>query len=520
MTSSGIQYPVISSLGKPSSVYTGKAIVAAALCSVDVDAGEDVIADSTWREGGYTRHFVKSLQLSAKGKYETLKIANAGLDYCYSNFEFNGVKLKDVVVDMKSRPSFHTAVVKGNQKRASFDVPVGGENISQAQLLRTLKKWKKKGVAEPEAVDAVERFLNNQEDYCKYLKANHLFVVMGAGAAMGPFEILLKLGLSVVAIDLDRPAIWERLIKAAENSPGTLYYPVRTMQDGQTVPGCNLMTDIVDVSKWLGTLLPQYNMTLGNYAYVDGQNFVKIVLAMDFISKTVYEHRAKDSKCSLAYLCSPTDAFFWPTPAIKQSKQMYANRSYSDAAASMVSIQRFCQSNEGSQAPPAFGHRIIECFVTQQGPNYALAKRIQHWRALVARNLFGVSVSTNVAPSSSTASVTSNTLLAAAYEGTKNFPPLEIFEPGTSNSLMTAMLIEDICNTESVAHSNVPLEHPLYLFSSGAWHGGFWRCPYKLSSIVEYAALFGLSKRYEGFLWIALGIGLISAKRVYHRSRL
>ena len=39
------------------------------------------------------------------------------------------------------------------------------------------------------------------------------FVLLGAGSAMGPFEVLMSLGANVVAIDLDRPFIWKRLIE-------------------------------------------------------------------------------------------------------------------------------------------------------------------------------------------------------------------------------------------------------------------------------------------------------------------
>ena len=51
----------------------------------------------------------------------------------------------------------------------------------------------------------------------------------------------------------------------------------------------------------------------------------------------------------------------------------------------------------------------------RQGPNYALAKRLQSWRAMVAR-ADGQPVSINVAPATATASVVSNPQFAAAYE--------------------------------------------------------------------------------------------------------
>ena len=39
---------------------------------------------------------------------------------------------------------------------------------------------------------------------------------------------------------------------------------------------------------------------------------------------------------------------------------------------------------------------LIQCVIGPQGPNYLLAKRIQHWRAIKARFVDGITVSSNV----------------------------------------------------------------------------------------------------------------------------
>ena len=78
----------------------------------------------------------------------------------------------------------------------------------------------------------------------------------------------------------------------------------------------------------------------------------------------------------------------------------------------------------------------------QQGPNYALAKRLQRWRATRARD-DGVTVSLNVAPPTRTRSVVKNRALAAAYAGAHRFG-IEVFEPATSNTLMAALLVHDL----------------------------------------------------------------------------
>ena len=66
------------------------------------------------------------------------------------------------------------------------------------------------------------------------------------------------------------------------------------------------------------------------------------------------------------------------------------------------------------------GPGIADAIVSQQGPNYLLAKRIQRWRATSARSE-GATVSLTVAPPTRTRSVVKNRALAAAYAGAHRF---------------------------------------------------------------------------------------------------
>jgi hypothetical protein len=109
-----------------------------------------------------------------------------------------------------------------------------------------------------------------------------------------------------------------------------------------------------------------------------------------------------------------------------------------------------------------------------QGPNYALAKRMQHWRAIVARNN-GCIVSSNIAPSTSTASVVQNRTFAWAYEGMPYFKPYEIFAPETSNAVMSAILFSDLKDESSNANPAKKINNPNQLFEYGSFHGGKFR---------------------------------------------
>jgi len=151
---------------------------------------------------------------------------------------------------------------------------------------------------------------------------------------------------------------------------------------------------------------------------------------------------------------------------------------------------------------------ICDGLAIAQGPNYALAKRLQHWRCMLARHE-GSIVSTNIAPSTATASVIHNKQFAAAYGGMYLFVPMEIMLQETSNAVMGAILIHDFRNTKSVAHPNIKLSNPQQLFSSGAFHGGIWRMAYKMNSIGEIAALAYYVKNNYYILGI-VGVALVA----------
>merc|ERR1719377_85285 len=94
---------------------------------------------------------------------------------------------------------------------------------------------------------------------------------------------------------------------------------------------------------------------------------------------------------------------------------------------------------------------IVDAIVKEQGPNYILAKRLQHWRSVLSRSK-GCTVSTNIAPSTATQSVVSNKSFALAYKGMHYFRPMEIFNQETSNAVMGALLINDLRNPNSAAN--------------------------------------------------------------------
>ena len=108
---------------------------------------------------------------------------------------------------------------------------------------------------------------------------------------------------------------------------------------------------------------------------------------------------------------------------------------------STLSGQLFFKKNlhELIESDNTKSYGIADCLVIEQGPNYALAKRIQQWRATLARSE-GQRVSINIAPSTTTHSVTKNPLLKAAFNGASLFD-VEAFKPETTNAIMAALWI-------------------------------------------------------------------------------
>jgi len=259
-------------------------------------------------------------------------------------------------------------------------------------------------------------------------------------------------------------------------------------------------------------------MTVGSYAYLDGEAFVRVALAMDAVASTLIDRRGKDN-ISLAYLCSPTDVFMRPLETRRESERRWASRPLWMRLVNTMSGGEFCKPNVVSDKPIQSSEGaeldIIECSVSTQGPNYLLAKRLQHWRAMLARQA-GVVVSSNIAPATYTHSVTKAKLLKAAYDGTAPFG-IEIFPAETSNVVMTGALLDDVFNPQSPSRPDAALAHPMLLFSSGAWHGGMWTMVTSVPSSVVVSALIALSGEYRWQLLAGTATWILALRQLSAR---
>jgi hypothetical protein len=305
--------------------------------------------------------------------------------------------------------------------------------------------------------------------------------VLGAGAEMGPLIPLLRWGARLAAVDLPRPAIWSRVLGEARQRAGRLILPTPDGSADPATAGADLLADAPTIAGWLAEVAGGDQPVIGNYVYADGATNVRVSTAVDVLSTRLLGLRADTA---LAFLATPTDVFAVPGATVARSTQAYASRS---RTAKLVG--RPLRTLSGGRLlrrayAPGSDPGINDSLISQQGPNYALAKRLQRWRATVARR-DGVLVSLNVAPPTRTRSVVKNRALAAAYAGAHHFG-VEVFEPSTSNVLMAALLVHDLHTAGGPRHDE-PWEDEAY----AAVHGGLWSLPYAPRSILGMAALVG-----------------------------
>ena len=130
-----------------------------------------------------------------------------------------------------------------------------------------------------------------------------------------------------------------------------------------------------------------------------------------------------------AYLCTPTDVHVIPQAAHAAAKSQNGSLGPVNLLCKATgNLAMTLTSNVKPAVVAADGSSLylVDGLVNAQGPNYALAKRMQHWRAVVARQEYRCMVSSNIAPSTATASVVSNRLFAMAYGGMRFFRPMEV----------------------------------------------------------------------------------------------
>lgn len=491
VSATGVVFPVSNSdrMGdgvelRRSSAAFGRGVVSDALDSVDPAGAEAVLRDTGWRRD-YHRHFRRLVEVAVADPERAIRIARDGLASVAARMRWlpdGAAHDLDLIAAFQpdDRPPLEAEQVNGSGPREErLTLPYKGTRLEGATLLARLDQWVADGVVEPGVRTAVARLLDNPQ----WLDLRgRTFVVLGAGAEMGPLRSLLRWGADVVAVDLPRPGVWNSLLELMPDAAGSLIVPATGGSGDLTGrAGADLLHDLGRVGRFLESVRPaQGRLVLGNYVYADGGTNLRLSAATDALTTRLL------SGCdvALAYLATPTDTFVVPPEAVAQANAALDRAFLRRVRGPLRALSRGKLLQR--QYPPGEGPGISDSVVTQQGPNYLLAKRMHRWRAAAAA-ADGHLVSMNIAPPTRTRSVTKNRALAAAYAGAHRFG-IEVFDPATSNTLMAALLVHDLNTGGYAAKGDVWQAE-----AAGAVHGGLWRTAYDPRSALGIAAMLGVS---------------------------
>jgi hypothetical protein len=490
----GLQFPR-DARGKHSTTQTAKAIFAAALNLADPAAAQALAAEGDWRRR-YPQHVLQINRAQAADGGLALRMAQAALDQAHASFEFVRDNTTWPLAEAMSRGAqiagsgFQTLQLQGQgpAKPAPWVLPWQGRELQGDQARAVIDRWAHDGICEPGHAQALHRVLAHPEWFDL---SDRCVVLLGAGSEAGPLAWLARWRARIVAVDLPRPAIWQRIAQTIAAGNATLIAPVRV---GQPLDvdhaGADLLADTPEIAAWLCEQ-PEAALDIGAIAYLDGEKHVRVVMAMDAIASAVVAAKPASSRMTMA---TPTDAFTVPEAIAQAAMQRFEQRGVLQQAADKplwaLTGARWMKPHVKElidcRDPAGTRMGVVDALVIQQGPNYALAKRLQQWRATVAQAA-GQTVVFNVAPSTTTQSVVKNPALKAGFDGAHHFG-IEVFEPATTNALMAALWVHDLRTAPPV------FAHPLQALTHQANHGGLWRVGYLPRSALPLAALMGLMK--------------------------
>lgn len=493
----GIQF-VAGAGGERSTTQANKAICSAALAGVSPQAAQAVRDEAAWRKG-YPRHLRALTEASIASPDHARAVASAGLAAAWQQVECLRDGQATPFADALRQPqpaAIATVELQGQgpQTIEPWSLPYRGRQLQGAELRAQIARWEEAGIIEPSHARALVRVSEHPEWFDL---SDRTLVLLGAGSEAGPLAALARWRANIVAVDLPAPALWERISQTVSQGNARLIAPVcRPVPAGAPsaqwagLAGANLLTQTPEIAAWLiGLGLP---LDIGAIAYLDGEQHLRVSLAMDGIIATVSAARPDTT---LMYMATPAEVFAVPEETAHAAMRRLAELRPIGRLGSTIlrglSGGRMLQPHVTGLIDGGNGKRygIADGIIVEQGPNYALAKRLQQWRAISAR-LGGQRVAINVTPSTMTRSVIKNPALKAGYYGADIFG-IEIFEPETTRALMAALWVHDLRCRGCAADPASQLDHPLELLMDGANHGGLWRIGFLARSALPLAALVG-----------------------------
>lgn len=487
----GIQFSTRSGDQKPSTTPIAKQVMRAALETVQSPVIDQLDVEKNWRKN-YPIYFRALVEAGIHSVQNPLRIAQKGLETAQQLFIFNrdeqSTTLIDAMAKFQDQP-FETFKLtgSGNPTVEPWFIPYQGKKLQGTALLEQVDLWENQQIIEPSHAKALRQLHAHPEWFDLSARTMVLF---GAASEAGPLGWLAKWRANIIAIDLPHPAIWDKITKIVQQGNATLIAPQLTSATTETILGANLLTQTPEIANWLSTFTE--SLDLAGIAYLDGEKHVRVSIAMISIMDKV--SRLKPDS-SIMFMLTPTDIYAIPKAVVQSVQQKIKQRpaleKFLTKMVHSLTLAHFFKANKDQLITSDNGEQygIADCMVVEQGPNYALAKRLQQWFSICTRAR-GQHTVINIAPSTTTQSVIKNPLLKAAFSGADLFH-VETFSPETTNAIMAALWVHDLNNPESAANPEKSLNHPLELIMEGANHGGLWYVAYLARTALPFAAVYG-----------------------------
>ena len=476
---SGVQFPKTSERGDRSTTVTGKAAwrgLAAELGASDVARAIDW--EGNWR-ANYGRHVVAvaealagaPVDAAAEACDKTLADLSDAFEFVRDGATTTGLRAALAKYD---EPKLETFIVQGRGKAG--DVAVGV--LRGAALDAKFDDMAAAGELSPDAAATLKKV---PKDLALH---GRCFVVFGASSEVGPCRRLLERGATVLAVARKNVKKWAALIAYARTTAGTLYVPValgsgpRGDLDAAVNAGCDVLRDLPEVKTWLAEacFAP---LVVGCYTYLDGDRHVRVVAACDAIAQALVAETRAGRDMAYAYLGSPGTAHRRPAEAAARA----------DAArAALPAWQRLLVAAGALRVATG---TTFDGLLNLQGPNYALAKTMQMWRAVAAKHDHHV-VSCPMAPAVRTRSMLKSAAVAAALKGGPRFGATS-YSPEFASAVMALLLMAHVTDPDNAhASPHAALGGVFDTFARDGFTGGLWTSPFAPDSTAKPAAAAGL----------------------------
>ena len=448
------------------------------------------------------------------------------------------------------------ATFKLGAPRSASAKPPSNKYLDTPNAIRDqLISWAKYGCIEPSVISSTAKIACAPDATSFARSEDTIFVLLGATAELGPFDLLSQLGANIAVVS--RPGYLSKLQKlvydAMYKTDSVLYLPVRPreyidqskdLEDeylrtnfmGFESSGNKGMHKCLNLSDDVGDEIDR----AGADIIIDLPEIVEWILTLGECKcakcKTTRRNESSlptdteepISKCqrkrlvivNLASLLSPEDQVLVCAgmdmiceEVCKRRKDTSLCYYISPNTAHLVSEEASQESERRNREAPLWQKmlRATNIAFRPQGswprlPNTGLrvcngiAGYKGHYYTLakqsqIWRAMLARSdhhvVSANVGPSSRTDSMITSKFIRLALEGMQVVEPLVTFDVLPAKTLMAALMLYDLNFPNSTANPSVKLEHPMSMFLENAVHGGVWRCPYTVDSMGRVSYVVG-----------------------------